>query len=48
MGARRECIDKKTKAGLASGLVVKRIIRLHQGAQKGDVANLGALSEPRR
>jgi len=39
---------KKTKAGLSSGLVVIRIIRLHQGAQKGGAANLGALSELRR
>jgi hypothetical protein len=37
------------KAGLASGLRGDEVlIRLHQGAQKGDATNLGSLSEPRR
>jgi hypothetical protein len=38
----------KKRAGLASGSVVIRFIRLHQGVQKGDATNLGSLSEPRR
>jgi hypothetical protein len=40
-------INKK-RAGLASGSVMIRFIRLQLGVQKGDATNLGSLSEPRR
>ena len=38
---------KSERPDLRPAFVVTRFIRLHPGAQKGDAANLGSLSEPR-
>jgi len=40
--------EKSERPDFRPAFAVMRFTRLHQGAQKGDATNLGALSEPRR